>query len=174
MTNWRETDEAAEFIATGDSRETSREIMQAVAFFAHTLGEAEELWNGDGFGRICNPSDLWEHVTGNGRRDPTEFCWGAAGSHWWNHIQSSAHGDDGMGEKIVPEVTADDLVLCRSDTGDGGWSLHAPGSTDEQIASGDAPYLVSGEAEQVDGEWSRPDAQDYRQALTTLVGKMIA
>lgn len=38
--------------------------------------------------------------------------------------------------------TADDLVLCESADG---WSLHAPGSTDEDIASGDAPYLVSGE-----------------------------
>lgn len=36
------------------------------------------------------------------------------------------------------------LVLCQSTDG---WSLHAPGSTDEEIASGDAPYLVSGEGE---------------------------
>jgi hypothetical protein len=57
-----------------------------------------------------------------------------------------------------------DLVLVRSDTGDGGWSLHPAGSTDEQIASGDAPYLVSGTAQWVDGDWDRPNAQDYAKA----------
>ena len=57
-----------------------------------------------------------------------------------------------------------DLVLVRSDTGDGGWSLHPAGSTDEQIASGDAPVLVSGTAQWVDGDWDRPNAQDYARA----------
>ena len=57
-----------------------------------------------------------------------------------------------------------DLVLCRSDCGDGGWSLHPAGSTDEQIASGDAPVLVSGTAQWVDGDWDRPNAQDYASA----------
>ena len=57
-----------------------------------------------------------------------------------------------------------DLVLCRSDCGDGGWSLHPAGSTDEQIASGDAPVLVSGTAQWVDGDWDRPNAQDYARA----------
>ena len=61
--------------------------------------------------------------------------------------------------------TADDLVLCRSDAGDGGWSLHPPGSTDAQIASGDAPYLIAGSAtRQSDGEWSRPTRDDYAHA----------
>jgi hypothetical protein len=27
---------------------------------------------------------LWERVTKNGLRDPEEFCWGAAGSRWWD------------------------------------------------------------------------------------------
>ena len=61
-------------------------------------------------------------------------------------------------------IAADDFVLCCSDTGDGGWSLHAPGSTDEDIASGDAPYLVSGPAEAVDGGWDRPNDADYLAA----------
>ncbi len=58
------------------------------------------------------------------------------------------------------------LVLCRSDAGDGGWSLHAPGSTDEQIANGEAPALLDGDAEW-DGdadEWSAPTADDYAEA----------
>lgn len=63
------------------------------------------------------------------------------------------------------------LVLCRSDQGDGGWSLHPPGTTDADVASGDAPYLLTGEAEWVDGKWSRPDAADYRHARDILTGQ---
>jgi len=88
MTKFRDTAAAAEFIASATSRETSPEIMQAIAFFARDLQEAEALWNGDGFGRICHPTDLWENVTSNGLHDATEFFWGAAGSNWWSHIAS--------------------------------------------------------------------------------------
>jgi hypothetical protein len=57
------------------------------------------------------------------------------------------------------------FVLCRSDAGDGGWSLHAPGSTAEQIADGTARYLTSGPAEDCrGGEWSRPNEADYAAA----------
>ncbi len=58
------------------------------------------------------------------------------------------------------------LVLCRSDQGDGGWSLHPPGSTDEAIAMGEAPVLASGPAEW-DGasdDWDRPNEADYAAA----------
>lgn len=48
-------------------------------------------------------------------------------------------------------------VLCQSADG---WSLHAPGSTDEAIASGDAPYLVRGPGE--------PTAADYAAARALL------
>jgi hypothetical protein len=47
-------------------------------------------------------------------------------------------------ETDMAEMMMDDLVLCQSADG---WSLHAPGSTDEEIASGDAPYLLSGSGE---------------------------
>jgi hypothetical protein len=55
-------------------------------------------------------------------------------------------------------------VLVRSDADDGGWSLHAPGATDEQIARGEAPPLVSGLAKMVNGEWDRPHPLDYAVA----------
>lgn len=55
--------------------------------------------------------------------------------------------------------TQADLVLCRSDDGQGGWSLHAPGSTDEQIASGDAPYLLTGD------NWGGPTIADRDRAF---------
>jgi hypothetical protein len=88
MTTWNETQEADDFIATADSRETSPKIMEAIAFFARNKAEAESLWDGDGFGAVCTPLDLWENVTNNGQIDDTEFCWGAAGRQWWSHIQS--------------------------------------------------------------------------------------
>lgn len=87
MTKFNETPEAADFIATADSRETSKEIMKAIAFFARNIDEAEMLWSGDGFGAICHPSDLLEHITCNGLRDASEFYWGASGQHWWDEIQ---------------------------------------------------------------------------------------
>ena len=62
--------------------------MRAIAFFARDAREAEKLWNGDGFGVICNASDFWEHVTKNGLRKPTDFCWGAAGHDWWSAIST--------------------------------------------------------------------------------------
>ena len=64
---------------------------------------------------------------------------------------------------IKHEICADDLVICRSADG---WSLHAPGSTDEEIASGDARYLVSGEGE--------PTKADYARALSVLARRVAA
>jgi hypothetical protein len=84
MTKFVETAAAADFIATADSRETSSEIMRAIADFARDLTEAEALWAGDGFGVVCQVSDLWEQVTQNGLHDATEFCWGAAGLNWFD------------------------------------------------------------------------------------------
>jgi hypothetical protein len=59
-------------------------------------------------------------------------------------------------------------VLVRSDQGDGGWSIHAPGSTDKDIAAGDAPYLVCGKARwnDITQTWSRPNLDDFRLAMT--------
>lgn len=86
MTKFRETAEADAFIASGDSLGTSSEIMQAIAYFARDLSEAEALWAGDGFGVVCHVSDLWENVTQNGLHDATEFCWGAAGRNWMDAL----------------------------------------------------------------------------------------
>jgi len=58
------------------------------------------------------------------------------------------------------------LVLCRSDSGDGGWSLHPPGSTDEQIANGTSPCLSFGPAAWSEDaqDWDRPNSLDYHHA----------
>jgi hypothetical protein len=90
MTKFIETDAGQAFIASAASRETSPEIMEAIAFFARDTAEAEELWSGDGLGRIAQPLDIWEHVTCNGLREADEFRWGTAGSQWWAAIAPHA------------------------------------------------------------------------------------
>ena len=83
MTKWNQTDEADAFIATGDSRETSPEIMRAIAFFAADLTEAEAIWAEPEATGACSITDIWEHATGNGSKgDGSDLCWGASGTHW--------------------------------------------------------------------------------------------
>jgi hypothetical protein len=76
MSEWYETAEAAEFVATAGTRNTSVQIMLAIAFFARNIGEAEMLWNGDGIGAIASISDIWENATNNGLIDDAELYWG--------------------------------------------------------------------------------------------------
>ena len=84
MTRFYETDAAAEFIASGESRETSKAVMEAIAFFARDLDEAERIWE-DGFGVDCEPLNIWEHATSNGTRD-VDLFWGASGDAWANEF----------------------------------------------------------------------------------------
>jgi hypothetical protein len=61
------------------------------------------------------------------------------------------------------------MILCRSDAGDGGWSLYPPGTTDDDIASGNVLPLLTGEAERdEDGGWSAPTDADYERATAIL------
>ena len=76
MTKFHETDAGAAFIATASSRETSPEVMKAFAFLARTEAEAVALWEGDGFGTVCQFSDVVEIATGNGRIDTADLYWG--------------------------------------------------------------------------------------------------
>lgn len=63
----------------------------------------------------------------------------------------------------------DDFVVVRSDRGDGGWSIHPPGTTDKQIAEGLAPVLLSGTARWLGKSWSRPKGADFRAAHARMV-----
>src|SRR5690606_6718182 len=63
-------------------------------------------------------------------------------------------------EDAAAEIRGE-LVVCESPDG---YSLHAPGSTDEQIASGDAPPLVSGPW--IDDEHIVPASAFERARLT--------
>ena len=69
------------FIETADSRETSRELMEAILFAAGGDEEkAERIWE-DG------PNDaelvcIVERVTKNGLLETTDFFWGESGREW--------------------------------------------------------------------------------------------
>ena len=76
MTKFLDTDAAANFIASADSRETSPEVMRAIAFFARTADEAEAIWSGLAHETVCHLADIWEHATGNGRLDDSDLFWG--------------------------------------------------------------------------------------------------
>ena len=83
---------------------------------------------------------------------PADRWLGFLASHWPRKVtpftRSSSQGE------LFP---LPDLVLCTSPDG---WSFHAPGSTDEDIASGDALYLVAATG--------TPRAGDYYNALRVL------
>ena len=69
---------------------------------------------------------------------------------------------------MMTSNTTTAMILVRSDHGDGGWSLHPAGVTDDAIAEGDALTLADGPAEHVGGGWDRPNAADYIAAETAL------
>ena len=72
---WCDTYAANEWRATANSRETSPEVMTAIAFLARNEAEAEAVWNGD-MGGICYPYDVWEAATKNGLIDDETLYWG--------------------------------------------------------------------------------------------------
>lgn len=80
---FRRSDAAQAFIESANDRETAREIMEAIIAFSASLEEAETIW-ADGIGNWDAQSKLYfvNAVTGDGRRDPEDFCWGASGSDW--------------------------------------------------------------------------------------------
>ena len=82
MPKFSESQEAADFIATAHSRETSAEIMMAIVFFAHDLAEAEKIWADGVLGGVVTMFDLWENITKNGAISSGEFYWGAASDQW--------------------------------------------------------------------------------------------
>ena len=62
----------------------------------------------------------------------------------------------------------DEIILARSVSGDGGWSLHAPWQIAEAEIHGEAPeFLTSGAAlwDGIEDGWDRPNAGDYLDAL---------
>lgn len=118
--------------------------------------------------RISDESGEWGHTPADIEADSIEAAAELALDWAEGEVNPSSYGPRRgaalaltlqvcLCERKVYDTTANDLVLCESADG---WSLHAPGSTDDDIARGDAPYLVAG-----DGS---PDEDDYEEALDTL------
>lgn len=58
--------------------------------------------------------------------------------------------------------TIKDLTLCRSNVGDGGWSLHLKGEF-YPLLTGQAEWIE--ETQEQYGHWTGPDADAYEEAL---------
>jgi hypothetical protein len=76
MIDFADTSAGKEFIASASSRETSPGIMEAIAFFARDVDEAEALWEGSGIGSVATLTDVWERATDNGMVSDKDLMWG--------------------------------------------------------------------------------------------------
>ena len=76
------------FLSSGDSRETSPELMEAIYFVAGCDNKrAADMWaHGVTDGELVS---IVERVTHNGLHDTTEFFWGGLGSDWASIIDKS-------------------------------------------------------------------------------------
>ena len=103
-----EEDAKEAFLLEAESRETSPEILEACWWAANgDYPKAVRVWEA--------PTDdesleIWSRVTNNGLRCASDYCWGAAGSHWASQLG------------IETEETADDddMVVLHA-AGDTGW-----------------------------------------------------
>lgn len=80
---FRHTDEAQDFINSADSRETSREIMEAIIAFSNDLADAEYIWE-EGLVNF-NENARFHFIntaTRDGRLETADLYWGAAGNKW--------------------------------------------------------------------------------------------
>lgn len=79
MTTFANTDAAAEFIATANSRETSKTVMEAITQFAADAAEAETIWE-NGLNSFDDQSAkaFIDTATRDGTIDLDDLCWGAS------------------------------------------------------------------------------------------------
>ena len=71
----------SKFLESAAARETSPELMEAIRFVAGgDDARAAHMWaNGITGDELVS---IIERVTHNGLHEPTDFVWGAMGSHW--------------------------------------------------------------------------------------------
>ena len=76
MTQFHETPAGVAFIATAASRETSPEVMKAIASVSANTEQADALWSGDGIDIICGMSRLVGIATDFGKIETADLYWG--------------------------------------------------------------------------------------------------
>jgi len=69
------SEERDDFIDSADSRETSVEIMIAIANIACSLAHAEQIWEDADQHTVQKICETLENP-------PSSYCWGAAGNDW--------------------------------------------------------------------------------------------
>jgi len=107
------TDEASDFIKSGASRETSDEIMAAIAKIARNPTEAERIWEAPTDDETCAIAQI---ATKNGADGiPSDYCWGAAGSDWAEppmppcYVQINSRGRERLIDYLAHRSTVFDL-----------------------------------------------------------------
>lgn len=83
MVKFCESAAGAAFVATAGARETSVEIMRAIASLSRNATEAQRIWEGD-LPRESTLRAIWERATNSGSIDARDLHWGAAGNRWAN------------------------------------------------------------------------------------------
>lgn len=77
----------SKFIESATARETSPELMAAILRVAgKNEAKADDIWeNGPDDGQL---TAIVEIVTGNGRTETTDYCWGAMGASWESQLSA--------------------------------------------------------------------------------------
>lgn len=73
-------DDRAAFLATGNSRETSDTVMEAIAAFSADIATAEMIWEeGIEHWLDCDAKRFLDIATRDGAVDVADLCWGCSG-----------------------------------------------------------------------------------------------
>ena len=73
----------SKFTDSGDSRETSAEIMTAIESIASNEADAIRIWETPVMEEALA---IWEIVTNNGLTSERDHCWGAFGGNWASEL----------------------------------------------------------------------------------------
>lgn len=173
MATYRYTCEGQRSILIDEDEHGPNQISQAAETFAtraarqkygpkgHVRSLRADNWARD------HSSVTYEAFIGKPERgDPNT----TAGGNVWLTVYCELY----RGRRKDIATVEQEYVLVRSDQGDGGWSLHMAGSTDDMIANGEAPELVSGQSAMRNGQWLRPNSKDYIAARRALAERFAA
>jgi len=69
-----------QFMNSSDSRQTSQEILEAIAIQSDRERSQADIWDAQTYQEALA---IWERVTDNGRRDSADYlCGEAVGNNW--------------------------------------------------------------------------------------------
>lgn len=137
-----------------DSRETDMAVATAIHAISGSNRSPKAIWEDptwDEWDQVCMALEEYLRHGDFERSVDDYYIWGSESIYLPLYKQAV---------DIDIDTAEEELVECISPEG---WSLHAPGSTDEEIATGDAPYILSGEG--------RPTAADRRRAAEMFVAR---